>query len=183
MSWGSSLFKNALGAWLAANNASSDNATAEEIALTYGRAAMTVEPMMYTGSKPITLKPNQTIAAGFIASFKLARLMTVGKPSPLVWLPAATSIVAYWTAVPFTPMPPPPGGLVGATNITTFPGLPTPLNFQIGSAFQKEDPYDVAEALDSAFKNHLKMVTGLWAGTAPAAPSPIPYVFPWVGLK
>tara|TARA_R100000900_G_scaffold101187_2_gene78377 strand:- start:527 stop:1078 length:552 start_codon:yes stop_codon:yes gene_type:complete len=183
MSWGSSLFKNALGAWLAANNASSDQATAEEIALTYGRAARSVNPIMYSASKPAILKPNQIIAAGFIASFKLARIMKIGKPSPLVWLPAATSIVAYWTAVPFTPMPPPPGGLVGAANVTTFPGLPTPLNFQIGRAFQKEDPYLVADALDSAFKSHLKTVAGLWTGTAPAAPSPIPYVFPWVALK
>ncbi len=182
MGWGSSLFTNALGAWLASNNASSDNATAEEIALTYGRAAKTVAPLPFS-STPIGLKPNQIIAAGFIASFKLARLLKIGKPTPLVWLPAASAIVTYWTAVPFSPFPPPPGGLTGITHITTFPGLPTPLNFQIGAAFQKEDPYDVAEALDSAFKNHLLTVSGLWTGTAPAAPSPIPFVFPWVGLK
>ena len=182
MGWGGSTFENAVGYWLESNQSPSDNATAKEIASAYARAARGVTPKQFS-SKPIVLKSEQIIAAGFIASFKLARIMKIGKPSPLVWLPAATSIVAYWTAVPFTPMPPPPGGLVGTTNITTFPGLPTPLNFQIGSAFQEEDPFDVAASLNSAMENHLKTVAGLWTGTAPAAPSPIPYVFPWISAE
>tara|TARA_R100000808_G_C2122133_1_gene133200 strand:+ start:344 stop:892 length:549 start_codon:yes stop_codon:yes gene_type:complete len=182
MSWGSSIFENAVGYWLESNQAPNDDATAKEIASAYARAARTVSPRQFT-SKPIGLKSEQLIFGGFSASFKLARVLTIGKPNAAVWLPAASSIVAYWTAVTFSPMPPPPGGLTGITNITTVPGLPTPLNFQIGSAFQEEDPHKVAESLNSAMENHLMTVTGLWSGTAPAAPSPVPYAFPWVGLK
>jgi hypothetical protein len=182
MSWGSAAFISGFGAWLAGGTSTSDDASAEELAKFYGLAAKTVNPSSFSAI-PIATKPDQIIASGFIASFKLGRLMTVGVPTSAIWLPAAAAIVTYWTAVPFTPMPPAPGGLIGAINITTFPGLPTPLNIQIGVAFTQEDPFSVASDLSDAFKNHLMMVTGLWTGTAPAAPSPIPYVSPWVGLK
>ena len=181
MAWGGSIFENAVGYWLESNESPSDDATAKEIASAYARAARGVSPRQFT-SKPIGLKSEQIIFGGFSSSFKLARALSIGKPPSAVWLPAAASIVTYWTAVTFTPMPPPPGGLVGTTNITTFPGLPTPLNFQIGSAFQEEDPHKVASSLNSAMENHLMTVTGLWTGTAPGSP-PIPYVFPWISAK
>ena len=181
MGWGGSTFENSVGYWLASGQSPSDDATAKEIASSYAKAARAVAPLMFS-SKPMVLKSEQIIFGGFSASFKLARALSTGKPPSAVWLPAAASIVLYWTAVSFSPMPPPPGGLTGITNITMVPGLPTPLNMQIGSAFQAEDPWDAAEQLNSAMENHLKTVTGLWTGTAPGTP-PIPFVFPWVGLK
>ena len=184
MPWNSGIFIAGVGGWLARNDSASDDLTAEEIAKFYGRAARTVMPKAPKfASVPLTLKSDQIIAAGFSASFKLARALQIGVPLAAVWLPAATSIVTYWTGVTFTPMPPPPGGLVGTTNIVTVPGLPTPLNFGIQKAFRQEDPFKVARKLDSAMKGHLKQVTGVWTGTAPAFPSPVPLVVPWVGLS
>lgn len=183
MAWGKAMFIAGVGGWLARGDSPSDDVTAEEIAKFYGRAARTVMPKAPSfSSVPLTLKSDQIIAAGFSASFKLARAMSIGIPNPVVWTPAATAIVTYWTAVNFSPMPPPPGGLTGTTNITTFPGSPVPLNLQIGQAFQQNDPFKVANKLNTAVVNHLKLVTGLWTGTAPGSP-PVPFVLPWVGLK
>ena len=184
MPWNSGLFIAGVGAWLANGDSASDDLTAEEIAKMYGRAARAVMPKSPKfAAVPLTLKSDQIIAAGFSASFKLARALQIGAPNAAVWLPAATSVVTYWAGVTFSPMPPPPGGLVGTTNVVTIPGLPTPLNFGIQKAFKQQNPFKCARQLDKAMKGHLKLVTGLWTGTAPAAPSPVPLVVPWVGLS
>jgi len=186
MPWNSGTFISGVGDWFSTNDAASEDATAEEIAKFYGIAARTVIPSSPSwASTPITLKSDQIIASGFSTSFKLAKALSTGSyltVNPSVWLPAATAIVTYWTGVTFLPMPPPPGGLVGATNVITFPGLPTPLNFDIGDAFKQEDAFKAARALNDAMIGHLSSVTGLWTGTAPGAPPP-PFALPWVGLK
>jgi len=182
MAWDSSNFISGVGDWLATNSSDSDDSTAREIAKYYGQSSPLVTPSSpQWPSNPISLKSDDIIFGGFSESFKLARTLNIGKPLPAVWLPAAVSIVTYWTGVSFSPMPPPPGGLIGATNLVTSPGLPEPLNNDIGLAFQQEDPYLVAQELDLAILKHLSTITGTWTGTAPGTPPP-PLVLPWVGI-
>ena len=66
MSWGSSIFENAVGYWLESNQAPNDDATAKEIASAYARAARSVSPRQFT-SKPIGLKSEREVMS-FIAA-------------------------------------------------------------------------------------------------------------------
>lgn len=183
MPWNSDSFISSVGNWLASNDSAGDDKTAMEIANYYSRSAVSVIPLSpQWASNPLSLKPDTIIFGGFSSSFKLARLLTLGKPTPDIWLPAATSIVSYWSGVNFSPMPPPPGGLTGATNVITSPGSPTPLNSDITQAFQEGDPYGVAEKLNDAILKHLSTVTGLWTGTAPGTPPP-PFSLAWTGIE
>lgn len=182
MPWDSNRFIKNVGDWLASNEANSDDETAKKIAEFYSHEAANVIPSApQWPSNPISLNSDNIIEKGFSSSFKLARILTLGKPLPPVWLPAATAIVTYWTGVNFTPMPPPPGGLTGVSNNIIFPGLPSPLNFDIGKSFQMGDPYLTAKELNSAILKHLSTITGLWVGTAPGTPPP-PLSLPWSGL-
>lgn len=188
MPWGVS-FQSTTTAFLTIGQSASKELAAQTIANAYHSDAQLVSPLLIPGSLPLLLPGPSGIEQGFIASFTLAEAISAGDPPVDIWQPAAASIVAYWTGVQFIPMPPPPGGLLGAISSVLFPGESSSLAASLGSAFKagqmaptKEAAASlVAAALNSAFVGHLTQVSGLWIGTAPGVP-PIPFTFPWVGI-
>jgi len=188
MPWGLT-FQPSMTAFLAANNSASAEIAAQTIATLYHTDAQLISPTLVPGSLPLTLPGPGGIQAGFLASFNAAFNIKEGVIPDTIWMPAASSIITYWTGVQFAPMPPAPGGLLGTTNTVLFPGEPSSLASSISAAFKAGQPAItsidgaslVASALNIAFVSHLAQVSGIWIGTAPGAP-PIPYIFPWVGL-
>ena len=191
MPWGAT-FQSTITAFLAANNSASRELTAQTIASLYHADALLVSPTLIPGSTPLTLPGPSGIQAGFLASFNAAFAITegqVGQVPDSIWLPAASSVVTYWTGVQFNPLVPAPGGLLGTTSTVTFPGEPSALASQLGAAFKAglsattsaQGAALVAAALNGAFVSHLTTVSGTWIGTAPGAP-PVPYTFPWAGI-
>ena len=191
MPWGVS-FQSTITAFLAANNSASRELTAQTIASLYHADAQLASPTLIPGSTPLTLPGPSGIQAGFLASFNAAFAITegqVGQVPDSIWLPAASSVVTYWTGVQFNPLVPAPGGLLGVTSTVLYPGDASALASQLGVAFKAGLPAVsafqaaslVAAALNGAFVSHLAQVSGTWIGTAPGAP-PVPYTFPWVGI-
>lgn len=188
MPFGSS-FPGTLIPFLAAANSPSKEVSALTIASAYYTDALLVMPTLIPGATALSLPGPSGIEAGFIQSFTLAEQIKEGEPTPEVWVPAATSIVTFWTGAQFNPLIPAPGGLLGANNSVLFAGEPSSLASAIWTAMKAGLPAVtsidgatlVANALNAAFISHLTTVSGLWSGTAPGAP-PIPYIFPWVGL-
>ena len=188
MPWGAT-FQSTITAFLAANNSASRELTAQTIASLYHADAQLTSPTLIPGSTPLTLPGPSGIQAGFLASFNAAFAITEGEVPDSIWLPAASSVVAYWTGVQFNPLVPAPGGLLGTTSTVLFPGEASALASQLGAAFKAglsattsaQGAALVAAALNGAFVSHLAQVSGTWIGTAPGAP-PIPYIFPWVGI-
>jgi hypothetical protein len=188
MAWGL-LFQPAVIAFLEVGASESLTVTSQAIAAAYHLNAQLVMPTLIPGSLPLTLPGPIGIGVGLEASFKLAQAISSGPPPSSVWLPAASAVIAYWTGAQFSPMPPPPGGLLGINNTVLFPGIPNTLAEDLGTAFKAGQPAQsaqegavlVASALSSAFQKHLLTISGLWTGTAPGLP-PIPFAFPWIGL-
>jgi len=170
-----------MSAWFESKNASDEDATAKHIADLYKSAAIAVQPTLFF-SNPVSLNDASIIANGFSESFKLAKIIESGQLSSTIWLPAATAIVSFWSGTSFSPLVPPPGGLIGATNMIVSAGLPTPLNEDIAVAFSQDSASSSAEKLNTAFTNHLLSITGIWIGTSPGSPPP-PFSFPWNGLQ
>jgi len=182
MAWNSGSFVNSFGSWLSNNDSLSENQTAEELSKLYSISAKTVNPKTPKWlSVPISLKSNSIINNGFLSSFNLAKELREGFTNPSIWVPAANSIIAYWTSVNFTLEIPAPGGLISTSNITVFPGDPIKLSIDLNNSFKQNDPFAVATSLNKTFQDHLKTVKGLWVGTAPGVP-PLPLTVPWVGL-
>jgi hypothetical protein len=148
------------------------------------------------GSLPLIKGTAADIQKGFEDSFQLTQdwvTANIGPGNytvkdwykdmpPTVWLPAAQSIVGYWTGGTMTTVPPPPGGGIGTTNVILIPGTQSPLNVEIGNAFKTGNINDVVNGLNESFVNHLKLITGVWTGFTSAVP-PVPLVFPWAGLS
>jgi len=188
MPWGVS-FQSTTTSFLAIGRAESLNLAAQTIAAAYHTDALLVNPLLIPGSTPLSLPGPSGIQAGFETSFTLAQELKAGPVPSQVWLPAASSIITYWTGAQFNPLIPAPGGLLGTTSSVLFPGDANSLAEGIATAFRAGQPALtqadgaslVAAALNAAFISHLATVSGLWVGTAPGAP-PIPYTFPWTGL-
>jgi hypothetical protein len=187
MPFGSS-FQSTITTFLAVGNSPSKEITASTIASAYLADAALVFPTLIPGSTPLTLPGPSGIEAGFLASFTLGEQMLT-EPTPEMWMPAASAIITFWTAIQFNPLIPAPGGLLGINSTVLFPGEPSSLAAGIWTAMKAGMPATtsqqgavlVATALNAAFISHLSTVSGLWSGTAPGAP-PIPYTFPWVGI-
>lgn len=156
---------------------------ANELALAYSISAKTASPKTPVfASLPVSLKPSSIIAQGFIDSMNLAFELDSSDPDSSIWLPASNAIISYWTGVIFSPLPPPPGGGIGTTNIIVFAGEPNQLAENITNAFKGKSPPIVATQLNFAFLTHLSSIKGLWTGFAVAGAPPPPFVLPWSGL-
>ena len=196
MPWNPLPVTTALPAWMLSNRTGSYSyrPLAKQIGKSYHLAAATVQTPY--GAPVIKRGKARTIQLGFEASFQLAQewlTFTIqdgdytvkewnNEMPDSVWSPAAKSIVKYWTGAQMSLVPPPPGGLVGATNPVLVPGLTVALTPAISAAFKLGKTVPLCLALNVAFIAHLKTTSGLWTGTAPGVPSPVPYVFPWVTL-
>lgn len=180
MPWNKQQFRDAVYDWLSSQQAPDEDATATFIGLEYHKASAAAVPVQFP-ALPTGLKGPLPVAAGFKTSFLACRELLVGA-TVNNWKPAALGIITYWTAVPFAPTPPPPGGLVGVTNLVVNPGLVDPLAQDIFAAFSSATPEECADKLTLAMTNHLLTVKGLWTGTKPGSPPP-PFVFPWTSLK
>lgn len=136
----------------------------------------------------LSTPPSSIIEQGFLTSF--TSIEKTGTVSPVMYIPAATSIVTFWTSVLINPLPPPIGYVSPTTgNQILFPGLPTPLNNDIYSALSDSatsvpNGLLIATKLVTGFSNHLKTISGIYNGLIPATPSPIPGPpFPWTGIS
>lgn len=180
MPWNKQQFRDTVYNWLSSQQADTEEDTAIMIGTAYHSAASDTNPIQFA-AKPIGLKGPALITAGFKTSFESCKEL-FGDDTVDNWKPAALGITLYWTAVPFSPTPPPPGGLVGATNVVVDPGAINPLAQDIFSAFNSDNIDECADKLTQAMVNHLLTVKGLWTGTAPGNPPP-PFTFPWTSLK
>ena len=180
MSWNSASFINTINTWFSSLSDKSETETAQTIAQAYTLSAISVNTSF--AATPISLKPSLIIQQGFLQSFNLANMLSEGETDTNIWLPTATSLIEFWTNTSFNIVPPPPGGLVGASNAITSPGLPLAIALDLKTAFSQEDSISAATKLNQAFINHLSTINGTWIGTAPGAPPP-PFSFPWVGLS
>ena len=180
MSWNSDSFINTVNTWFSSLSDKSETQTAQTIAQAYTLSAISAKTSF--ASIPISLKPPLVIQQGFVQSFNLAKELSESEPDVNIWLPAAASIITFWTSTSFNIVPPPPGGLIGANNSVTSPGVPLTIALDLKTAFSQEDSISTATKLNQAFLNHLSTINGIWIGTAPGAP-PIPFSFPWVGLS
>jgi len=172
-------FQSQLITYLTNKKAKDEDETAKKIGTLYNQAVKTAMPLLVPGAMPIGGSA-AVVTNGFKASFKLGRKLGKNKPTPAIWMPAASSLVLYWTGKTFNPAIPAPGGAPPATtHITTFPGVPPAP--QIYSAMQAKSPAGVASGLVGAFTTHLSSVGGLWTGFTPSVP-PVPLPFPWVGI-
>lgn len=180
MSWNKQLFRNTVYNWLSSQQADTEEDTAIMIGTAYHSAASDTNPVQFV-AKPIGLKGPALITAGFKTSFESCKEL-FGDDTVDNWKPAALGITLYWTAVQFSPSPPPPGGLVGATNVVVDPGTINSLAQDIFYAFNSDNIDECADRLTLAMVNHLLTVKGLWTGTAPGSPPP-PFTFSWTSLK
>ena len=196
MPWNPLPVTTALPAWMLSNRTGSYSyrPLANQIGKSYHLAAATVQTPY--GAPVIKRGTALTIQLGFEASFELAEQWQEANIKPndytvkqwnsempnSVWAPAAKSVVRYWTGAQMAVVPPPPGGLVGATNPVLVPGLTLALTPAISAAFKLGKTFPLCAALNVAFIAHLKTTSGLWTGTAPGFPSPVPFAFPWVTL-
>jgi hypothetical protein len=180
MSWNKQQFRDTVFNWLKSQQADTEEDTAILIGTAYHSAASNTNPVQFA-AKPISLKGPALIIAGFKTSFESCKEL-FGNDTVNNWKPAALGITLYWTTVQFSLVPPPPGGLVGATNVVVNPGTVDTLAQDIFSAFSSDNIDDCADKLTQAMVNHLLTVKGLWSGTRPGNPPP-PFAFPWTSLK
>lgn len=109
-----------------------------------------------------------------------------------IFEPLAITICTEWTREVFTPTLVPIGYLTPSTGYTiTFPGDPSALTKDLAKAFfisQEEIDSEIALSkfisnLILAYTKHLLTISGVFNGTIPAAPSPIPGPpFPFIGV-
>ena len=169
-------FQTQLTSYLVGNKAKSEADTAKKIGQLYHQAVRTAMPILVPGATPTGGSPN-IIAKGFEASFKLGKALGGVPSNPAIWSPAGVAVVAYWTGMSYTPVPPPTW--ISGANITTIPGVP-PIA-QIYAAMQAQTAPGVASGLAAAFTTHLLSVSGIFTGpNAGSAGAPVP--FPWVGI-
>tara|TARA_R110000803_G_scaffold202439_1_gene267612 strand:- start:374 stop:979 length:606 start_codon:yes stop_codon:yes gene_type:complete len=201
MPWNPSPITGTLRGWMTGQSASSSEGPfsyqpmATQIGLNYHIAATAVNTIF--ASLPIAKGTAADITSGFEDSFELAQQWTTANINQnsqdekdwwrdlpdSTWLPAAASVVKYWTGGMMSPLPPPPGGGVGIANPILFPGATSPLNINIGKAFKTGNATNLCSLLNTAFVTHLTEVSGTWTGLAAAGTPPPPYVFPWVTLS
>ena len=184
MGWNDHFFISNFSNWLREMESDSIEQTADEISRLYVINAETVIPNKPKWeSKAINLKNKKIIKDGFIKSFNLCYSVRTGSYlniNPILWSPAANSIIKFWKNTIFD-LTPPPGGLVGSSNKIESPGLSTPLNIDIGISFRQENHLKCAQYLNKTFKDHLLTIKGKWSGTASGSSSPL--VVDWVGLS
>lgn len=185
------------------------NSVANKISTLYHTAVKLGRPKQVPSFSPFVSKiiglQSSVIQKGFQTTFT-AGLKLKKELTPTDWMPAATSIVAYWTGKniigdvghttpwigvnPGAPPPPPastlPIGILPVISHTILvPGTPSPLNVQLSNAWKLQKPHLVAAAFRKAAENHVKIISGTLIYTAlpPAVPpTPAPPLV-WVGLE
>jgi hypothetical protein len=163
--------------------------TAEAIAMQYHLAMISAS----------TLLGNMLSGGANIDALRIALIsgfsMQLNSPAPLGIAPytvMAGGFVAYWATATFNPLPPNPPAIAPTTGIQLLvPGLPTPLNTLLFTAFNSgiaiPDPVTAASTLVSllmsALVSHLATISGIYNGliASPTGPIPGPPI-PWVGI-
>jgi len=179
MPWNSGSFTGTMTSWFNSLSDKTEADTAQTISQAYSAAATTAQTLFL--SLPISVGSPAGIAQGFLDSFNAGKEIEEGELDVNIWLPAASSIITYWTGAQFSPVPPPPGGSSGNVNSITIPGIPLSLAADLRTAFSQESAEASATQLNQAFINHLTTVQGIWVGQTSSTP-PTPFSFPWVGL-
>jgi hypothetical protein len=176
----------------AAGSTRSTRESAQKIAIEYQKAV--TPAVISTLQHPIVVPSDYTlIENGFFTTFTLLEKLPI-PPNPLMYIPAALGIVAFWTSgIVLNPLPTPPGYVLPiGGSVVLFPGLPLPLNVALWAALSGQTaPIKsgriVATLLTTAFIGHLATVSGIYTGTIPnpaaATPPTIPGPpIPWVGM-
>ena len=178
------------------------NSVAKKISTLYHAAVKLGRPKQVIGHSPFTskfigLNPN-VIEQGFATTFKQGMKRKNKELSPNDWMPAATSIISYWTMKsligdviitapwiginPGAPPTPPattlPLGIFPViTHNVTVPGTPSPLNKELSDAWKLKKPELVAAGMRKACEKHIKLLVGTLIFTIlppgiPPAPAP-----------
>tara|TARA_R110000803_G_scaffold8577_18_gene27468 strand:+ start:1608 stop:2177 length:570 start_codon:yes stop_codon:yes gene_type:complete len=182
-------FTSTVAPYLDATNEKTEADTAEIIANSYGAAVASGMITLIPGSAIISAPPTKPIEDAILETFNQIK-DSEGPPTPTMFLNWATETVNYWSAITWTPMPPPPGYISPTLGVTVLTGgTPSPLDVDLWSAFNSpaaNTPMGsiICGKLISAFTAHLLTVNGLYNGLIPASPSPIPGPpFPWAGVS
>lgn len=116
---------------------------------------------------------------------KLQGLVDLLDVSKIAYLVMSTGYCLYWLTARMAPVPPMPPciGPTGGTLIL-LPGLPTPLNSDLGKTFAKGNT--VIQAIGKLYNSliaHQLTVAGVYLGIIPFFPSPVPGPpIPWFSM-
>ena len=181
-------FQAEVSTWLDTTSERDEMDTANKIAGAYHSAVQTAMITLVPGSTIITTPPPNAMATAIYNTFNQIK-QSERVSNPQQFLGWANSIVAFWQAVQWNPIPPPLGYISPTTGHTVISGgTPTPLNIGLWNAFNNvpsQVPMGnvISTKLISAFTTHLLTITGVYNGIIPAVPSPVPGPpFPWVGV-
>jgi len=133
------------------------------------------------------VKGNKEVLTNFLTQgLNLNFSLQVKTPSPFVepgFTLIATGFCLYWlgsTFTPFPPMPPMFAPSPGASVI--FPGVPVGFDKALKETFDNTEVEPALTSFANALIAHQLTIIGIYAGLAPAAPSPIPLVLPWTSI-
>lgn len=133
------------------------------------------------------VKGNKEVLTSFLTQgLSLNFSLQVKTPSPFVepgFTLMATGFCFYWlgsTFTPFPPMPPMFAPSPGASVI--FPGVPVGFDKALKETFDNTEVESALTSFANALIAHQLTIVGIYAGLAPAAPSPIPLVLPWTSI-
>lgn len=116
---------------------------------------------------------------------KLEGLVDLLDVSKIAYLVMSTGYCLYWLTARMSPVPPMPP-CIGPTAgvVILLPGLPTPLNSDLGKTFTKGNT--VIQAIGKLYNSlvaHQLTVAGIYLGIIPFFPSPIPGPpIPWFSM-
>lgn len=160
-----------------------------------GGTSRLINPAVYNGPM---LSAKQGIESAILGVLKAMHSEKGPKPSIVLMLPIAASIIAYWSTAlspgSFLPVPMPLTPLYTSPSpgtIVLFPGNPRPIAKGFKDAFSRHDnERDFNTALSKmlddiikGFEDHLASISGIYIGMVPAPPTIVPVVLPWKGVK